>query len=535
MRCRSVSKLDGGHDACFRGSVVSGRAPELGQCAGMSPDTRVGVSRLPRRRGACDRARGWCGDAGRTRDNESGGAHEEFVSVPRAFRKAARRGPGRPAAGQRDEPGEGVRHVTAGRAEDIALERRRTCCSRRRCRLVDPVGDRDPRVRGGTSAIAGSPESDQAADAPRLGDAAAGGAITPPVRPPIAPAVRMIFHEVAPSKSRLLITGPAPETLHSEDGDGGEGRRATRRRGRPPRTAHPSRQRPEAARGTRRYRRRSGVDGKDPTWLGRRDDRAQDRRGRRPAPILESASSAFACWSRPPIVCGTRPVAAGRKTRSAAPNANEVTASVRISAAPVIHPPRTPHHPGITSHVGHKPPRQPVAHTPPTNAVRPTVNDASTRPLRGAAANLEDGERERDAVGRRRRSLKWPSQSRRKGRSERAPARSRREITPFLLLPAQASRLEVSPPRCRWPRCLRGLLFVIHARVITTGPPARLAGSVPECQPGAPISLTARTNMGPCEAYASANRSRLNHTHMQEAEPLVQCRATLAAASDVRR
>src|SRR3712207_7266351 len=37
--------------------------------------------------------------------------------------------------------------------------------------------------------------------------------------------------------------------------------------------------------------------------------------------LRDSASSAFACWSRPAeIVCGTRPVAAGRKNAPAAPN-----------------------------------------------------------------------------------------------------------------------------------------------------------------------------------------------------------------------
>ena len=52
--------------------------------------------------------------------------------------------------------------------------------------------------------------------------------------------------------------------------------------------------------------------------------------------LRESASSAFACWSRPAeIVSGTRPVAAGRKNALAAPNTNEVTASIQISAAPV--------------------------------------------------------------------------------------------------------------------------------------------------------------------------------------------------------
>src|SRR4051812_39857862 len=41
----------------------------------------------------------------------------------------------------------------------------------------------------------------------------------------------------------------------------------------------------------------------------------------------------------------------------------------------------------------------------------------------------------------------WPSHSSRKGRSESAPARSRREITPRLL-PARASQLEIAqrPP-----------------------------------------------------------------------------------------
>lgn len=52
--------------------------------------------------------------------------------------------------------------------------------------------------------------------------------------------------------------------------------------------------------------------------------------------LRESASSALACWSRPAeIVCGTRPVAAGRKNALAAPNGNDVTASIQISAAPL--------------------------------------------------------------------------------------------------------------------------------------------------------------------------------------------------------
>jgi len=52
--------------------------------------------------------------------------------------------------------------------------------------------------------------------------------------------------------------------------------------------------------------------------------------------LRESASSAFACCSRAAeIVCGTSPVAAGRKNALAAPNTNEVTASIQTSIAPV--------------------------------------------------------------------------------------------------------------------------------------------------------------------------------------------------------
>ncbi len=95
-------------------------------------------------------------------------------------------------------------------------------------------------------------------------------ATAPPRIPPIAPAARMI-PTVAPPRSRSLMTGPRtrkvamPSTVTAVV----EERAALR--------ALHLRDRKNGEEGGARDE-GHGVDGEDPTWLGRRDDHARDRR-----------------------------------------------------------------------------------------------------------------------------------------------------------------------------------------------------------------------------------------------------------------